>query len=98
MKKIIQYWNADMPTDVKVLTETWQEMNPTFEYILFDHELAQKFMQEHFSKDIFNSFKQLTIPAMICDVFRVAVILKLGGIYVDCGTKCYKPVTELNLD
>ena len=91
MKKIIQYWNADMPTDVKVLTATWQEMNPTFEYILFDHELAQKFTQEHFSKDIFNSFKQLTIPAMICDVFRVAVILKLGGIYVDVVLNVISP-------
>jgi mannosyltransferase OCH1-like enzyme len=98
MKRIIQYWDGNIPADVKVLTETWREMNPDFDYILYDYNQALRFIKENFPESIFNSFKKLTIPAMICDVFRVAIILKLGGIYVDCGTKCYKSIAELNLD
>jgi len=45
MKRIIQYWNAAIPPDVKELTETWQESNPDFEYTLFSHKQALNFMK-----------------------------------------------------
>lgn len=98
MKKIIQFWDGNIPNDVSSLMNTWKVNNPDCEYQLYNYEDACHFINEHFSADVANAFKLITIPAMICDVFRVAVILKLGGIYVDCGTESFAPISSIVTD
>lgn len=98
MMDIIQYWDGPVPDDVKELTQSWKDKNPNHNHIFFDKKKASDFMKKNFTSDIYEAFLDVDIPAMSCDIFRVAYILKKGGIYVDCGTVCNKPIKDWELD
>ena len=97
MNKIVQYWDGDIPDDVAALMKTWSVKNPEYDYQLFNHKESLSYIKENFNKDIFDAFNKLTIPAMVCDVFRVAFILKEGGVYIDCGIECLDSLSALEL-
>lgn len=97
MNKIVQYWDGDIPDDVAALMKTWSVKNPEYDYQLFNHKESLSYIKENFNKDVFDAFNKLTIPAMVCDVFRVAFILKEGGVYVDCGIECLDSLSVLEL-
>jgi len=86
---IMQYWaDANIPEEIKILTNSWKNKNKNFKHIIFNKKDASNFIKEHFSEEIYSAFLSIKLPAMEADVFRVAYILKNGGLYVDCATKC----------
>lgn len=97
-KRITQFWDGQLPEDIKPLTQSWQEANPDFEYHIFNKADALSFFENHFDEKLVNIIKRIQIPAMFSDVFRVAVIKKLGGLYVDCGTQCISSINDFLKD
>ncbi len=95
-KHIMQYWNTDdIPEDVQQLMHTWKEMNPEYSYTLYNRIKAIEFLNIHYGSDITELFMSANLPAMQSDFFRVAYILKKGGIYVDAATICVKNINGL---
>ena len=96
---IVQFWNTpDLPEDITKLVATWKDQNPSMEHKLFSYDSALQFIAEHYGPEIQNLFESAALPAMQSDIFRVAYCLKMGGFYIDCGTRCNAPIQPLLSD
>lgn len=91
---IVQYWNSTViPHEIQELISSWSNLNPRDNHRVFDSTAAVEFVAENYDAEITAAFQDITIPAMSCDVFRVAYLLKEGGVYVDCGSRCLQPIS-----
>jgi mannosyltransferase OCH1-like enzyme len=96
---IVQFWNsAEIPNEIQELISSWSTLNPAENHRVFDSASAQEFVARNYSADVASAFRDITIPAMSCDVFRVAYLLKEGGIYIDCGSRCLQPICDWGID
>ena len=96
---IVQFWNTPhLPEDISKLVATWKAQNPTMEHKLFSYDTALQFIAEHYGPEIQNLFESAALPAMQSDIFRVAYCLKMGGFYIDCGTRCNASIEPLLSD
>lgn len=94
--EIIQYWaDSEVPHDIKLLTDSWKDTNKNYKHLIFNKKDAINFIKNNFEKDIYKAFIEVQLPAMQADIFRVAYILKKGGLYVDCATKCLQPIENI---
>jgi mannosyltransferase OCH1-like enzyme len=58
-------------------------MAPTFEYHYWIDNDRVSFINENFSSEIFDAFNKIQIGAAQADYWRILVLLKYGGIYLD---------------
>jgi hypothetical protein len=75
-------------------SQIWKNLNPEYEIKLFDNELCKKFLLEEFSQlhvDIFDYLKDGPIKA---DFWRLCILYKYGGLYVDADIKPIVPLRE----
>ncbi len=94
-KTIMQFWHsADLPADIAPLVANWQQQHPDFNHQLFNDDTAKAYLSEHFPAAYLEAFNACAVPAMRSDFFRYAFIYNEGGIYVDAGIDCLKPLTD----
>jgi len=80
----------DLPTDIKQYVESWQKINPEWEYRYVSKSEREKFILESFGSEwlkIYNSYK---FNVMKADLWRYLTIFINGGVYVDIDTICYE--------
>jgi mannosyltransferase OCH1-like enzyme len=58
-------------------------LSRTHEYRFCDDEACDLFVKEHFPGEIWNAYQSLQIGAARADFWRVLVLLKFGGVYLD---------------
>ncbi len=58
-------------------------LSPTYAYHFIDDAQCDKFVEENYPGEIWNAFKRLRIGAARADFWRILVLLKHGGIYMD---------------
>ncbi|MDR3449268.1 MAG: glycosyltransferase [Alphaproteobacteria bacterium] len=56
---------------------------PTYEYNLYDDDDCDKFVEKNYPGEIWGAFKRLRVGAARADLWRILVLLKHGGIYID---------------
>jgi hypothetical protein len=62
-------------------------MNPCFDYYLFDDIDCAKFIKENFDSKVLCAFNNLVPGAYKADLWRYCVIYKFGGVYLDIKFK-----------
>lgn len=75
-------------------SQNWQLLNPEYEIKLYDDALCAQFLLQHYSplhEKIFNFIKDGPIK---CDFWRVCIINKFGGLYVDADIEPLCPLDE----
>jgi hypothetical protein len=92
--KIYQFWDGELPSEIEPLTKSWQQLSPCLQYELYNKDKALLFFKENFCDKVYEAVESIRIPAMFCDVFRVAIIKQYGGVYADCGTKVHASFNE----
>lgn len=70
-----------MPVYANFLFNRW--LTPEFEYRYHDDEACEAFIEHHFPGRYSDAFKRLQIGAAKADFWRILVLLKEGGIYLD---------------
>jgi mannosyltransferase OCH1-like enzyme len=78
---------------IEIYSKNWKKLNPEYEIKLYDDELCKKFLLDEYSQlhlDIFNFLKDGPIKA---DFWRICIINKYGGLYVDADIE---PLVPLN--
>ena len=76
-----------------IYSKNWEILNPEYEIKLYDDELCKKFLLDEYSQlhlDIFNFLKDGPIKA---DFWRVCILNKYGGVYIDADIE---PLVPLN--
>lgn len=67
-------------------------MAPSFEYRFMVTEARQDFIREHFPGEIFDSYSRLQIGAAQADFWRLLVLYKHGGVYMDIDAHAVLPL------
>jgi len=79
---------------IEIFSKKWKELNPEYEIKLYDDNLCQQFLLKEYSQlhlDIFNFIPDGPIKA---DFWRVCIINKYGGLYVDADINPIVPLSE----
>ena len=91
--KVIYICNKNLDF-IKHYSKNWKILNPDYEIKLYDDNLCNEFLKNEFSQlhsDIFNYIKDGPIKA---DFWRVCIVYKYGGLYVDADIEPLLPLKD----
>jgi mannosyltransferase OCH1-like enzyme len=81
---IFQTWyTLDLPDEMNKCVNTIKQLNPEFNYYLYDDEMCRQFIINHFHKDVINAYDSLIPGAYKADLWRYCILYIYGGIYMD---------------
>ena len=93
VRQLIQYWDQpDPPEPVKVLMQNVRDLHPDWEYQCFDRQRAADELGALYGNDLREAFLDIRLPAMQADVFRMAYLLRHGGVWIDAATRLHSSV------
>lgn len=100
MPEIFQFWHDGSPPPLfEARIRGWSQLNPDWGHRCFDRPSAAAFIRTHFGDELAEAFLDIRFPAMMADVLRIAAVVTCGGLWVDAGTTCLRPVSEwLDMD
>ena len=93
---IFQTWKtrAPLPGNYGYWSQTFRDMNPRHEYVLWDDSDNRDFIAQDFPwfLEIYDSY-----PAEIfrADIVRFFFLFRFGGLYSDLDTQCLRPMDEV---
>lgn len=70
-------------------------MAPTFEYRFMITEARGEFIKANYPDDVYQNYSKLQIGAAQADVWRVLVLLKHGGVYMDIDAHAVWPLASI---
>lgn len=92
-RRITQYWDtAEVPPDVRSLSESWCVCNPGWEYRRFNNETALLYLQENFPAPVSIGFRRAADATTKADILRLAVLVRDGGVWADMDDRCLQPL------
>jgi mannosyltransferase OCH1-like enzyme len=95
-KRIIQIWDTpEVPEDIAAYRETWRTTNPDYECVLFDAASADTFLAAHYPPQVQLAYRRARGAARKADIFRLAALLSLGGVYADADDRCQRPLATI---
>jgi len=96
-KIIHQIWSDKhnpLPAFFSVLSQTWKEKHPDWEYINWDDKSMNDFIEKEYGKycDLYNSFP---FDVQRWDAIRFLILKKYGGLYLDFDYECLENIEPL---
>ena len=90
---LIQYWDQPAPPALLLeRMEGWREKHPAWTYHRYDRDSAALFIRFTYGPNLEKSFRDIRLPAMQADVFRIAALQAQGGVWIDAATRCLAPL------
>lgn len=96
-KIIHQIWSGisePLPEYFRVLGETWKEHYPEWEYMFWDNNRMNGFVQEYYP-EYWGIYNKYPYDVQRWDAIRYLILDKIGGMYVDFDYESIKPIDEL---
>ena len=81
--------------NINCLTMThnkWKKLNPNYEIYLFDDFMSEQFLLNEYSQLHYNVFKFIPDGPIKSDFWRLCILYKYGGIYVDADIHPLIPI------
>lgn len=98
-KKIYQSWKTkNLPEKMNSIVQRTKEMNPEYEYELWDDTDCKNFLLKNFGQNYANAFDILIPGAFKCDFWRYAILYVNGGVYMDLDMTPEAPFREILKD
>lgn len=95
-KIIFQSWKTkELSPVLQKNVKKIKDMNPEYEYLLYDDLDCKKFLLDHFGVNYANAFDILIPGAFKCDFWRYAVLYVYGGVYLDMDITPYVPFRDM---
>ena len=89
---IFQTWNSKkIPLLMANTFYKIKNLNPEFNYYLYDDNDCYNFIKKNFDQDILNAYNSLIPGAYKADLWRYCILYKFGGIYLDIK---YEPLNN----
>jgi len=87
--KIYQTWHTkELPEKMKQCVNNLKIHNPEFEFFLYDDNDCRNFIKDHYPIEFLNAYDKLIPGAYRADLWRLCILYKYGGIYVDIKYQC----------
>ncbi len=77
------------PAHVQQIYNKWQQHHADAVTTVWNDSMANAFVRERFTVDICAWYFKLARPVMRVDVFKIMLMIMVGGIYVDCDLLCF---------
>lgn len=98
-KKIFQSWKTkNLPPKIQENVQKIKELNPEYEYHLFDDNDCRELLRTYFGNNYANAFDELIPGAFKCDFWRYAVMYVYGGVYLDMDITPLVPFRDMLTD
>jgi len=75
-----------------------RSMSRTWEYKFCDDDDCANFIKSNFPSDVFDAFESLQIGAAKADLWRILVLQKYGGVYIDIDAAFCWPLERMIAD
>lgn len=96
--QIFTYWvnqnNQQAPIYIRMCIKTWEKFIPDIKLVVINEKNVSEYLADDIDPE---SFNKLSLPQQ-SDVVSVAVLSKLGGIFIDADTIMTKDITHNILD
>ena len=86
-----RYINTMMYNDAHI---SWLKHNPDYNIVWYNNRQCDKFMED-FGERENNAYKKLIPGAFKADLWRLCVLYKFGGIYVDSYAVCCESMNKI---
>ena len=94
-KLIFQSWKTnELSYELCQHVLYWANMNPEYDYYLFDDDAMDNFIQLEYGQEIFSSYACVKVGAAMCDVWRILIVYLFGGLYFDFDTRLVTPLDD----
>ncbi|HSI53606.1 MAG TPA: glycosyltransferase [Ramlibacter sp.] len=95
-KIIFQTWKSktDIPANFAYWANTFRELNPAYEYRLWDDADNRAFIEAHY-RWFLATYDAYPAEIYRADAVRYFFLFHFGGIYVDMDTECLRPFDAL---
>jgi hypothetical protein len=70
----------------------WKKLNPNYDFFLFDDSMCEQFLLKEYSQLHYNIFKFIRDGPIKSDFWRLCILYKYGGIYVDADIQPLIPL------
>jgi len=95
-KTIHQYWEGrDVPTDVEAFAQRLSDCHPDHEHRLWRFGDAWQWLRNNYEPAVARAFRSARHASVRADLFRLAVLLRVGGLYIDIDDWCRAPLDPL---
>lgn len=81
-----------LPDYLKIMSQTWKDMNPEWEYRYVTNHEAGLWIDEVYGSLYKKIYDYITVPFCKADFWRYLALKQFGGLYVDIDTVCLKPI------
>lgn len=92
-KFVYQTWKSrtDLPSNFAIWSQSFQQLNPEFDCMIWDDQDNRDFMTQHFPwfMDYYNGYPKEIFRV---DAVRMFFLYRFGGVYADMDTECLKPL------
>lgn len=88
------YLTKNLPKPAKAAQKTWLQLNPDYNYALWDDQDLELYIQTNWDPLTFSFFKALPLGVMKADLWRYLIIAMEGGVYSDIDSICCKPIRD----
>jgi hypothetical protein len=78
---------------IKIYSQNWKKLNPDYDIKLYDDKMCKDFLLKEYSQLYVNIFNYIPDGPIKADFWRVCVINKYGGFYIDADID---PICPLN--
>lgn len=79
---------------ITIYSDNWKKLNPEYEIKLFDNTMCENFLLENYSQLHLDIFKFIPDGPIKADFWRVCVLYKYGGVYVDADVEPIIPLKD----
>ncbi len=70
-------------------------MSPSFSYRFMVTDERSKYIRENFSPEVFRAYNRLQIGAAQADFWRLLILQKIGGVYMDIDAHLVRPLSSI---
>lgn len=90
-KRIFQTWKTREVTSsvLKQWQQSWKDLNPDYDYVIWDDEDNRKFVVDYFQDFLYN-YDNYSKNICRVDAIRYLYLYMYGGIYADLDFQCLK--------
>ena len=88
------FYMCDKTLDnIKIYSKNWTNLNPDYEMKLYDNPMCEKFLLNEYSQSYCNIFRGIPDGPIKADFWRVCILYKYGGVYVDADNEPLVPLS-----
>ena len=90
------FWHeTTLPADLEVMMQGWRARNPGFAWRRFDDVQARDYLAGKFPQPVLQAYLRAKEKPQKADIFRLALLVEEGGIYVDADDRALAPLSRI---